>query len=190
MMGLPSIKSGGVCMYKKILPLLLVCIMLSGCSGGYKDTEDAVQKTLGNEVETLCTEQLKPGTRIVFYRDMKNNEFGCGLERKIFGRWYWDNGNSGTKKITEDERGMVWASQNFKNIILGTIPVVYGITLDKRISRVTVTLQDKKTIEADVINTKSGITVWYAAGKGVGNPQVIKGIAQNSQLLYYYPPRK
>lgn len=176
-------------MYKKILLCLMLCLVLCGCSRGYKMPEDAASETIGSGREILCSQQIKPGMEIVIYRDQNNSQLGCGLERKVLGRWYWDNGTAAPEKITEDDREMAWSSQNFRNLILGTVPVVYGIALDNRISRVTVTMDNKKTIEANVINTIGGAAVWYISGKGVGKPQVIKGIAKNSQLLYYYPPR-
>ena len=177
-------------MNKKILPVLIICILLCGCSGKYSVAEEAASSTLGSGMEILCTQQVKPGTKLVLYRSVDSNQFGCGLERRILGRWYWDGGNSVLKKITEDDREMTWSFQNFKNLILGTVPAVYGIVVDERITRVTVTFSNKKSAEANVIKAEDGTIVWYAAGKGVGKPKVIKGIAQNSQLLYYYPPRE
>lgn len=177
-------------MNKKILPVLIICLLLCGCSGKYSVAEEAASSALGSGMEMLCTQQVKSSTKLVFYRSADSKQFGCGLERRILGRWYWDGGSSGLKEITEDDREMTWSFQNFKNLILGTVPVVYGIIVDERVARVTVTFSSKKTVEANVIKTEDGTIVWYTAGKGVGKPQVIKGIAQNSQLLYYYPPRE
>lgn len=182
-------KSGGY-MNKKNLSVLIICMLLCGCSGKYSVAGEAASSAMGSGMVMLCTQQVKPGIELVLYRGADNDGYGCGLERKILGRWYWDGGSSGLKKITEDDREMTWSFQNFKNLILGTVPVVYGIVIDNRVTRVLVTFSGGKTVEAKVIRTESGTIVWYAAGKGVGKPKIIKGIAQNSQLLYYYPLKK